>query len=108
MRMMMTVSIPVDSGNVAIRDGSLESTIERILADLNPESAYFTEEGGQRTLYIVFDMKDSSQWPAVSEPWFLAFHARVRVKPAMTLDDMSRAAPAVERVVKAFGRGATS
>lgn len=48
MRMLLRVSIPVETGNAAAKDGSLGSTIERILADLKPEAAYFfaDDDGG--------------------------------------------------------------
>jgi len=36
-------------------------------------------------------MADSSHLPAVCEPWFLAFHARVTVRPAMSLHDLADA-----------------
>jgi len=48
MRMMLKVSIPVDTGNAAIRDGSIVTKIQSILADLKPEAAYFTEFDGER------------------------------------------------------------
>ena len=89
MRMLMTVSMPVKAGNAAARKGSLGTTIRSILADLKPEAAYFSEEDGQRTGFIVFDMKESSQLPAIAEPWFLAFNARLSVRPAMNAEDLA-------------------
>jgi hypothetical protein len=41
MRMLPKVSFPVDAGNAAVKAGVLGSTVERILADLKPEAAYF-------------------------------------------------------------------
>jgi len=69
---------PIEAGNTAISDGSLPKTIESILADLKPEAAYFCGGEGNRTAFVFFDLKDTSQIPAVAEPWFLAFNAQVR------------------------------
>ena len=103
MRMMMKVNIPVETGNDAARKGSLGTTVQKILAEMKPEAAYFAEDGGQRTGYIFFDMTDSSQLPAVAEPWFLAFNASLTVRPAMTPQDLGNATPAIQRAVKNFG-----
>ena len=107
MRMMLKVSIPVKTGNTAIQNGALGSTIQKILADLKPEAAYFSEDNGERTGYIFFDMKNSSQLPAIAEPWFLAFDARLTVRPAMNSQDLADAGPGMESAVKAYRRTAS-
>lgn len=102
MRMMLHVVIPVKAGNAAVREGKLGSTIQKILGDLKPESAYFTECNGNRSGYIFFDMKDSSQLPAIAEPWFLAFNATLTVRPAMTPQDLGGSGGAgIEAAAKA-------
>jgi hypothetical protein len=105
MRMMMKVSLPVEAGNAAARKGELGKTIQAILETIKPEAAYFTEEDGKRTGLIFFDMKDSSELPAIAEPWFLAFNASLTVRPAMNPQDLANAAPSIERAVKAYGKG---
>ena len=104
MRMLLRVSIPVENDNAAVRAGSLGKTIQRILADLKPEAAYFSEENGERTGLIVFDMQESSQLTAIAEPWFLAFNARITLRPAMNLEDLTAGSAGMERAVKDYGK----
>ena len=105
MRVLLRVSIPVDEGNAAAKAGTLGSTIERILADLKPEAVYFyADDNGNRCASIVFDMKESSQIPAIAEPWFLAFKARVSIRPVMSPQDLAAAAPSIARAAQQYGK----
>jgi hypothetical protein len=105
MRMLLRVSIPVETGNAAAKAGTLGSTIEQILADLKPEAAYFlADDNGQRSGSIVFDMKDTSQIPAVAEPWFLAFNAKVSLRPIMNPQDLAKAGPSIGKAAKLYGK----
>ena len=105
MRMLLRVSIPVETGNAAAKAGTLGSTIEGILADLKPEAAYFmADDNGNRSGSIVFDMKDTSQIPSVAEPWFQAFNAKVSLRPVMSPQDLAKASPSIGKAAKQHGK----
>jgi hypothetical protein len=103
--MLLRVSIPVETANAAVKSGTLGSTIEKIVADLTPEAAYFmADDNGNRSGSIVFDMKDTSQIPAICEPWFLAFNAKVSLRPVMNPQDLSAAGPSITQAAKQYGQ----
>lgn len=105
MRMLLRVSIPVETGNAAAKAGTLGSTIQKILAGLKPEAAYFlADDNGQRSGSIVFDMKDSSEIPGVAEPWFLAFNAKVSLRPIMNPEDLAKAGPSISKAAEEYGQ----
>jgi hypothetical protein len=96
--------MPVEAGNAAAKAGTLGSTVERIVADLKPEAAFFfVDDNGDRSASIVFDMKETSQIPAIAEPWFLAFNAKVSLRPVMSPQDLAAAGPAITAAAKSFG-----
>jgi hypothetical protein len=103
--MLLRVSIPVEAGNKAIQAGTLGSTIEKILADLNPEAAYFlADDDGQRSASIIFDMKDTSEIPSITEPWFLAFKANVSLRPVMNPQDLAKASPSLGKAAERYAK----
>src|SRR5579864_4849399 len=103
--MLLRAVIPNEPANTMVRKGTLEPTIKKILAHLKPEAAYFVAtDSGERCAVIIFDMKDSSELPKVAEPFFLAFNARVTVRPTMTPQDLAAAGPGFERAIKEFGK----
>jgi hypothetical protein len=102
MRFLLKANIPVDAGNAAAKAGKLGGTIQAILADLKPEAVYFTDDHGQRTAFIVLNLQDASQIPAIAEPWFLAFNASVEIHPVMIPEDLLKAGPAIEQAVNKY------
>jgi len=104
MRMMMQVTIPVEAGNAAARNGSLGTVVQTAMAFLKPEAAYFTSgDTGERGCMFVFDMQDTSQIPSIAEPFFLAFNASIKFTPVMNAADLAKALPDIEKAVKAAG-----
>src|SRR5262245_41089124 len=104
MRMMMQITIPVEAGNAAARSGSFGAPFQKIVDALKPEAAYFTAgPSGERGGFIVFDMQDTSQMPAIAEPFFLGYNANVKFFPVMNAADLAKAAPGIEKAVREAG-----
>ena len=91
MRMLMHVKFPHEAFNDAVRDGSAGKKLNSILEETKPEAVYFTEYDGERGAIMIVDVKDSSEVPSYSEPWFLLFDADVEFHIVMTPDDLRRA-----------------
>jgi hypothetical protein len=109
MRMMMQITIPVEAGNEAARTGAFGRSFQKILESLKPEAAYFgTGSNGERGGFIVFDLKETSQIPAIAEPFFLAYNAQVTFFPIMNAEDLAKAGPGIEKAVKEHSKAASA
>ncbi len=104
MRIMLKASLCTEKANAAVRAGTLGKTIQAILGDLKPEAAYFTDSGGKRTGYMICDLADASQIPAIAEPWFLAFDAAVEIHIVMLPEDLGKAADQMAGVAAKYGK----
>jgi hypothetical protein len=103
MRFMIHFTIPTEAGNEALKDPDFGKKMQELLRDLKPEAAYFTARHGHRGGYIVLDMKDDSEMPAIAEPFFLWLKATVEFFPCMTPEDLGKAAPSIAAAVKKWG-----
>jgi hypothetical protein len=103
MRFMVTVRWDIDKGNELVRNGTLGSTVESILEDLQPEAAYFRADQGHRSAILFVHLDDASQIPSVAEPWFLAVNATVQFEPVMAPEDLQKAGPSIDAAAKRFG-----
>ena len=90
MRVMAKISIPVESGNSGIRNGSLPRVMQQAAERWKPEAMYFTTFDGKRTAFIIFDMPDSSSIPPFAEPFFMELNAEVQISPVMNGDDLQK------------------
>ena len=103
MRFLLKVSMPIEAGNAAIKNGTLGDTIHSILAEQKPEAVYFCAEDGNRTALIFLNMENGSDIPKIAEPWFLAFNAKIEITPVMTAEDLGVAGPDIGAAVQKYG-----
>ena len=90
MRLAMQIRLPVEPFNTYLRDRTAGQKLLQILDEIRPEVAYFTEQGAQRGIFMVVNVEDSAQVPALAEPFFLVFEADVEFHIAMTPEDLAR------------------
>ena len=82
MRMMLRIQLPVEAANAALADGRFGKVLSAALERLKPEATYFTTINGDRGGFLVFDLQDPSDIPAICEPFFNQLHAKVELSPA--------------------------
>ena len=103
MRFLVKVEFPVEKANALAKEGTLGKKIQAIIEEQKPEAAYFVAWNGKRCGFLFLDMQEPSELPAIAEPWFLAFNASLEAIPAMTVEDLAKAGPAIQQAVEKFG-----
>ena len=91
MRMLMTVEMPHEPFNTLVRKGKAGELLGKILAEIKPEAAYFTEQDGKRGAVLVIDVQQPSRVPFYAEPFFLTFNADCRFRIVMSPEDLGKA-----------------
>jgi len=89
MRMMVTVTIPVERGSQAVKDGSVGPLMRSTLERIKPESAYFYVENGKRTMRAVFNLANSNDMVPTFEPLMMGLGAEIALTPVMTADELA-------------------
>jgi hypothetical protein len=61
------------------------------------------EHCGARGGYLIVNMDDASQLPAMAEPLFFGMGATIQVHLVMTPEDLQKATPALEQAAQKYG-----
>jgi hypothetical protein len=88
MLLMMKLTIPVERGNMAAKDGRLEHAIESLVEATDAEAAYFTMINGERGGYVFFEDTDQAQLAQLNESLMAALNAAIEIVPVTSLDDL--------------------
>ena len=103
MKYIMKVRMDTDKGNAALSDPEFGHKMSDLLAEIKAEAAYFSTIRGHRGAYIVINLNDASEIPAVAEPFFMWLNAEIEFLPAMRPEDLQKAGPAIGAAVKKWG-----
>jgi hypothetical protein len=88
MRTLIEFEIPAEAGNAAIKNGSLQQTMGKVMEDLKPEAAYFGIRNGKRGGFLFVDLPHASDMSRVAEPFF-QLGGSVEMCPVMTLQEVA-------------------
>jgi len=88
MRFLVKVKPDLERTNKSIVEGTFDQKMQQVLSHINPEAAYFFEEGGCRTAIFVVDIQKASEIPNIGEPFFHGMGAEVHFHPVMSPQDL--------------------
>jgi hypothetical protein len=103
MKYIMKVRMSIDEGNEALRDPQFGHKMNDLLAEIKAEAAWFTAVDGQRGGFVVLNINDASEIPAIAEPFYLWLGADLEFYPVMRPEDLAKAGPAIGAAVKKWG-----
>jgi uncharacterized membrane protein len=103
MKYIMKVRMSLERGNEALKDPQFGHKMNELLTEIKAEAAYFTTITGQRGAYIVLNLNDASEIPAVAEPFFFWLNADIEFFPVMRPEDLAKAGPAIGAAVQKWG-----
>lgn len=91
MRFLLRVQIPVEAGNSMVQDPNFLDKIEDYIKTVNAEAAYFGPSRGGRSMFFVVGMDNEIMIPALLDPLFQEFKAKIEVNPVMLFEDLKKA-----------------
>jgi hypothetical protein len=77
------------------RRGALAQAGKALFGPLKPEATYFLFMHGRRTALVVFDLKDPSEIPAITESFARFGATDIELFPVMNAADLNKGLPEV-------------
>jgi hypothetical protein len=103
MKYIIKLRMSIEKGNEALRDPEFGHKMNDLLVQIKAEAAYFTTICGHRGAYIIVNINDASEIPAISEPFFLWLDAELDWQPVMQVGDLAKAGPSIGAAVQKWG-----
>jgi hypothetical protein len=88
MRMMLKAVFDTDAASEVMSSGQGAEVNRRLIERFQSEAFYAFTDDGQRAILMVFDMADTSQIPALTEPMYQQGKAKVTLTPCMNREDL--------------------
>jgi hypothetical protein len=90
MRTVLKATLDTEKSGRVLQEGRMQEVLGSVMERLRPEAAYFYPEHGRRTMFLVFDLQDSSELPSITEPLFNEAGANIYMTPVMNQHDLQR------------------
>ncbi len=90
MRTLLKATLEVEAASKAILDGTLPKILDKLMATIKPEAAYFTAMGGERCMLLFFDLKEPYMIPVIAEQLFIPLKAKIEMIPVMNAEDVTK------------------
>lgn len=103
MRFLIIARAPTEKTNTLIKEGRFPQTFQSIMADLQPEAAYFTAVDGARGAYVVVNVDDPSELASKTETLLQGLGAEIQIQFVWTPEDVQEAMPAFEQAAQKYG-----
>lgn len=91
MKLLFNITFPVEKFNHVAREGVAGHKLAAILEATKPEAVYFTGNHTGRGATAIYEVTDGAAIPALAEPWFMTFDAKIEYSIAINAQEMSKA-----------------
>ena len=91
MRFIIRAQYPTEAGNEMVKNPNFLKELEEYISKIKAEAVYFFEAGGDRVSVFIVDISGTDMMPAIAEPLFQKYHAKVEFHPVMLLADLKKA-----------------
>jgi hypothetical protein len=102
MRMLLKFQVPVEEGNLGVKNGGFDQLVNFFQDKFKPEAIYFLAQEGLRTAMIFVDMKEPSQMALMAEPWLQSMNAKLEMTPVMIPSDLQKVASELQSTIEKF------
>jgi SpoU rRNA methylase family enzyme len=97
MRFLIRAQIPTEAGNKILQNPKFIQDLEDYIRKTKPEASYFFEASGDRVMVFIVNMESTDMMPAIAEPLFQGFGAKVEFHPVMVFDDLKKAVQSLDK-----------
>lgn len=90
MKMLLTVTFPHEPFNAKIKKGTIGEVLDKLMAEIKPEAAYFSLNEGKRHIFMLVNVNSGGDYVKYAEPFFLQFGADIKYDIVITPEEIKK------------------